>query len=372
MSFGFFRNAAPRLFAAALVCTLALGQTTSSTAQTKPAATSKPAAPKATPTASAGAAPPDAIEGSDEVQRLYMEGDAALKQGAFADADKHFTKAWSLSKSFDIAGALGTAKLELGKYRDAAQYLSYALRNALPSTKPTTRDRIKRDLDKAREHLATVKLTVSLAEATVAVDGVSIDPIFLGPEVYIDPGKREVSASATGYTTAKQSIDAKAGEVLVVTLTLERTSTTKAGTVPTAPPPEGTPWPAAVLGATGAAALVAGAVLLGAAEAEKANAYDLARNTLTAEGNPTCPLKGPGPSDQCDKVRSAAANADVFGNAGIGVLIGSGALLGAATVYMLFLKPTPAAPESKPPAPTGRLVPVVGPRGGGLIWQGSF
>ncbi|MBK8253515.1 MAG: hypothetical protein IPK82_12715 [Polyangiaceae bacterium] len=372
MPFGHFRNTAPRFFAAAIVCTLSLSQATSSTAQTKPAATSKPAAPKATSSASPGAAPPDAIEGNDEVQRLYMEGDAALKQGAFADAEKHFAKAWSISKSFDIAGALGTAKLELGKYRDAAQYLSYALRNALPSTKPTTRDRIKRDLDKAREHLATIKLTVSLAEASVAIDGASIDPIFLGPEVYIDPGKRELSASANGYTTAKQSVDAKAGEVLVVTLTLTRTTTPKTGAVPTEPPPEVTPWPGALLGAAGAAALIASAGLYAAAETEKNSAYDLARKTLTAEGNPTCPLKGPGPTEQCDKVRSAAANADVFGNTGFGFLIASGALIAAGGVYILFLQPAPPPQKPNPPAATGQLVPVVGPNGGGLIWQGSF
>ncbi|MEZ4314998.1 MAG: hypothetical protein R3F14_43850 [Polyangiaceae bacterium] len=361
---------------AAVASALALTFAPQAPAQTKPAtapkASSKPAAKPAPSASSTGAAPPELPQGSDELQRAYLEGDAALKQGAFGEAETHFTKAWVLSKSFDVAAALGSTKLELGKYREAAQYLSYALRNALPSTRPTTRDRIKRDLDIAREHLATIKVTLSLTEATFAVDGAVVDPMFLGPEIYVDPGQRTFEATADTYAPAKRVLDVKAAQLYVVALTLERPTTPKSA--PTAAPTaQSTPWPAAVLGATGAAAIVAGAVLVGAAETKKTEAYDLARNTLTPEGNPTCPTKGPGPTERCDQVRAAAADADLFGNTGIGVFIGAGALLAGATVYMLFIRPDPG-PDSPPPDPlaASRLIPFAGPTGGGFVWQGSF
>src|SRR6185369_3715871 len=121
-----------------------------------------------------------------------------------------FTKAWAVSKSFDVAGSLGSTKLEEGKYREAAQYLSFALRNALPSTKASTRDRIKHDLDNAKQKLATVKLTASLVEAQIVIDGAALDPLFFGPEVFVDPGKHTFEASAEGYVTAKQTVDMKA------------------------------------------------------------------------------------------------------------------------------------------------------------------
>lgn len=348
-----------------------------------PTSTARPAGPRpATPSkpppsasSTAAAAPPEPIEGGDEVGRLYAEGYAAFQAGDFLKAEAILTKAWGLSRSFDVAGALGSAKLEAGKHRDAAQYLSFALRNALPSTRAGVRDRIKRDLDGARQKLATIKLTVSLVEARIAVDGAGIDPIFVGPEIFVEPGKRTFQATAEGYTPASSTLDTKAGEIYVVNLKLERSSGPKSGAVPPAPTEQSTPLPAALLGGVGGAAIVAGAVLIGAAESSKANAYDLARNTLTPDGKRTCPKAGPGPTELCDQVRAAAASADAFGNAGMGVFIGAGALLAGATVYMLFIRPEPAAPAAeggKAPGPTSQIVPVVGTTGGGFVWRGSF
>lgn len=339
-----------------------------------------PARPRPAPSASASASaavPPAPADPADQAGQLYVEGFAAFERGDFPEAESILTKAWALSRSFDVAGALGSAKLELGKHREAAQYLSFAIRNALPSTRAAVRDRIKRDLDSAKTKLAAVKLNVSLLEAKIAIDGAPFDPIFLGPEIYVDPGKRTFEATADGYTPASSSIETKAGEIYVVTLKLERTSAPKGGgVVPPVPTEQSVPLPAAILGGLGGAAIIAGAVLIGAAEANKTNAYDRARNTLTPDGNPTCPRTGPGPTDQCDEVRSAAANADAFGNAGIGVFIGAGTLLAGATVYMLFIHsdPPPAAPPEgqRAPGPQSRLLPAIGPNGGGLIWQGSF
>lgn len=333
--------------------------------------------PKPAPSAtSAAAAPPDAApaDADDEVGRLYTEGYAAFQNSDYAKAEQLLAKAWALSKSFDVAATLGSAKLELGKHREAAQYLSFALRNALPSTRAGVRDRIKRDLDGARGHLATIKLTVSLVEAKIAVDGAVVDPLFLGAEIYVDPGKRTFEATADGYAPATSTVEVKAGEVQVVTLKLERTSTPKG--VPTAAPTaQSTPWPAAVLGGAGGVALIAGAVLIGAAESSKTNAHDLVRNTLTPDGKPTCPREGPGPSDLCDQVRAAAANADVFGNVGIGMFVGAGVLLAGATAYMLFIHTDPppgAPPGADAPGPTSQIVPVVGTSGGGVVWRGTF
>ncbi len=393
---------APRVLVLALVGTLAAnGFSSSSVAQTKPTTTAKPfVKPTPSASASAGAEPPDLIEGSDELQRLYLEGDAALKRGDFTMAENLLTKAWALSKSFDVAGKLGDAKLNLLKYREAGQYLSFAVRNALPSTRPKRREIIKNLLDEAKKKLATVKVSMSVVEAKLLIDGAALDPLFMGPEIYVDPGKHVFEATAEGYAAEKSEVDAKAGEILVVTLTLQRGAPKGVPTTP--PPPPTTPWPAAVMGGAGGLAIIAGAVLIGAAESKKTEAYDVARNTLTADGNPTCPRTGPGPNERCDQVRAAAADADVFGNVGIGVFVGAGVLIAGATAYMLFLKPeTP--PVAEPPKAavakdakdskdsksaearsasqrkarareTGRsvLVPVVGPHAGGLVWQGSF
>ena len=386
-----------RASAAVLACSLLAGGAPSSLAQPKPAPTGKPAAPATAPaaasapatggkpgpggkpapssSAAAGAEPPEMIDGTDELQKLYMEGDAALKRLAFTEAEQLFAKAWAQSKSFDVAAKLGETKLNMGKHREAAQYLAFAVRNALPSTRPQRRDRIKKWLDEAKQKLASVKLSASVVEARFSIDGASLDPIFYGPEIYVDPGKHTFEANSDGFVPASSEVEMKAGEIYVVTLAMERPAPKGVPTGP--PPPPGTPWPAAAMGAAGGVAVIVGVVLVGLAESKKNEAYDLARNTLSAEGNPRCTRGGTDPVelvDRCAQVRTAAADADTFGNAGMGALIGAGVLIAGATAYMLFRPdPPPAAPDAgKPPPPTSRIVPVIGPSGGGLLWQGSF
>jgi len=335
----------------------------------KPTPTTKAGA-KGAPSASSTAAVIETIEGSDEVQKLYMEGDDAFKRAAYQEADALFTKAWAQSKSFDVAGRLGETKRELGKLREAAQYLSFALRNALPSTRASRRDALKKDLDAVKEKLATIKLTVSLVEAKIAIDGAALDPLFFGPEVFIEPGKHTFEATAEGYETAKQTVDGKPGEILVVSLTLDRAvPKPPPGAAPTATP--GTPLPAALLGAGGGVFVVLGAVLVGVAESRKTEAYNLAAKTIV-DGRRTCPKQGPGPTETCDKVRAAASDVDLFGNIGVGAFIAGGVLIGAAAGYMLFFTPSTKPPASAEPPKTGKLVPLVGPNGGGLLFTGSF
>jgi hypothetical protein len=342
-------------------------------AQPKPAGSTKAGssrgAPSAAPSASAAstAIVPDTIEGSEELQKLYMEGEDALHRMAFTEAETLFTKAWGLSKSFDVAGRLGEAKLDMGKYREAAQYISYALRNAAPSTRASRREALKKDLEDARKKLATVKLTASVVEAKIAIDGVVVDPIFLGPELFVEPGKHTFEASADGYDTAKQVVDTKVGEIFVVSLTLERPSARPLPTsAPTSAPSSGTPWPAAALAGAGGLGVVLGAVFVGVAEARKGDAYAAAKDTFTADGKPTCPKQGPGPTPACDKIRGATSDVDLFGNMGVGAFIAGGVLVAGAVGYMFLLAPP------KDGAKTSQLVPVVSPQGGGFVWRGSF
>ena len=55
-------------------------------------------------------------------------------------------------------------------------------------------------------------------------------------------------------------------------------------------------------------------------------------------------------------------------------LIGGGVLVLGAAGYVLFLGPKEPdkAPDKPPPPKASRLVPLVGPTGGGLLWTGTF
>src|SRR4051812_2896716 len=57
----------------------------------------------------------------------HKGNDLALKL-RWKEAEPLFQQAWALKHSYDIGGNLGLAELALGKYRDAAEHLSYALK----------------------------------------------------------------------------------------------------------------------------------------------------------------------------------------------------------------------------------------------------
>lgn len=359
-------------------------------AQPKPAGAGAKGAPAASgaPSSSAAPAPSAAPIGPEDdemkVQRFYAEGDEALKKLDFKAAEAAFTKAWIMSRTFDVAAKLGETKLELGMHQAAAMYLSFALRNAAPSMRPNQRERLRAGLEAARKQIVTVKFTTNLAEAEVWLDGVPLAPLFVAPEIFLDPGPHTFEGKAEGYTSPSAKVNGKAGETVTVTLTLERESKPRNAPPPAATATASTPLPAALMGGVGAVGVVLGAVFVGVAEARKGDAYSLSRNTLTADGRPTCPKQGPGPTDACDQVRAAAADVDTFGNAGLGALIAGGALLAGATGYVFLFggpstpagSPPPASSGAsspkKPPALTGRVVPVAGPGGAGLLLTGSF
>src|SRR6185369_11615173 len=87
------------------------------------------------------------------------------------EAEPLFQQAWALKHSYDIGGNLGIAELKLGKYRDAAEHLSYALKTFPANGKGPHRDLIQESLGKAKAQVAMVTIEVNQKGALVLVDG---------------------------------------------------------------------------------------------------------------------------------------------------------------------------------------------------------
>jgi hypothetical protein len=304
----------------------------------------------------------DSAAAGDEADALFKRGMAALTSGNTQQAYELDLAAWKLKKTHDIAGNLAQVELMLGKKRDAAEHITFALANFPPTVPSERRASMKKVLDGLRKELGVLRIQVSVADAKVAVDGMPIDAASLAGEVFVDPGSHVIEATLKGYKPARAPFDAAKGSTQDLALTLEA--------LPDTPPPGGgTPEPGGVrkpviiTGAVlGGAGVVLGAVFLGVSAA-KGSAKTSLSEKVRAEGG--CATATAGGS--CAELRSAGSARAAFGNAGLWTLVGGG-VVGAATVIYAIV----GAPKAAPPKNGWRVLPVMTAEGGGLLVKGSF
>src|SRR5262245_20110877 len=75
------------------------------------------------------------VRATESSEELFLRGTAAFEQRDFSTAYEAHLKAWEQHHSFRTAVGLGQVELYLGKYRDAAEHLSYARSHAPPDTR---------------------------------------------------------------------------------------------------------------------------------------------------------------------------------------------------------------------------------------------
>ncbi|HKY34612.1 MAG TPA: tetratricopeptide repeat protein [Polyangiaceae bacterium] len=164
----------------------------------------------------------DAGERIDRARSLFKQGLDALASRKYEAARTHLLEAFKLSPSFDVAGALGQAELELGRYRDAAEHLEHSLRNFAPSESLQVRKRVTDGLEAAKKRVGIVRLSVTPEGTEVRVDGVLIGSAPLAPQIFVEPGARVLEARLPSGEAATTTIRAAAGSEQSVSLAPER------------------------------------------------------------------------------------------------------------------------------------------------------
>lgn len=319
----------------------------------------------ATIPARAGAQPPPSSidAASSRADELAHQGnDLALKH-SWADAEALFLQAWALKQSYDIGGNLGIAELNLEKYCDAAEHLSFALKRFPANGKADHRELLHDKLEKVKEHVGAVAITVSAPGAEVFVDGKRRGLAPLDDVVFLEPGTRKIEARLQGYETVTRTIEVAKGGATDVTLTLK---TAEGGPVP---PPEshGPRTGVIVAGAvvTGVA-LAAGIGFLAAAGGKGASGLET--HTAILESGHSC-ITGAGNYDaRCADLSNITLTGDTFHKVGVGLLAGASAAAVGTAVYFFW-------PRSNPdrPAPSAfRVAPAVSTTNAGLLVSGSF
>lgn len=327
---------------------------------------------------------------TDTARQLYEDGLAALQAQRWAVARSKFLAAWGIHQHWQIAANLGFAEQKLGRSRDAAEHLSFYLREA-PSTKVEERKIAEVTLKEALARVGVVTLYVVPEGAEVAVDGALVGSAPLSGPVFLEPGAHAVTARLDGYVRARVTVTATAGgsqEVTVRMLPEVAAAPSGAGGAPSEPgmasskaagpavdgggaPVEGgeapakrSLVPAIALGAGSVVGIAVGIGLTVASNGASDDA-DAQRATILGAGG-QCVVPGSF-AGQCDEMRSTRERVDTLANGAMVAFAAGGALAVGAAVYLLWPRGSAGA------RPAGmQVTPVVGARAAGVGVRGAW
>ncbi|WP_437648195.1 PEGA domain-containing protein [Sorangium sp. So ce362] len=344
------------------------------------------------------AAPQEASSSADAAKRadaLVQKAGRLYSDGKYQEAEAELQSAWELNPTFDVAYNLGNTKYQLKKHKEAAQYLSFALRHwpllkVVAKLKPTAEKR----LAESRAQVGALVVTAGVAGAEVTVDGKAVGKAPLEGEVFVEPGEHRVEVRLEGYGPASKTVKVAKGGTAVAALALPPLKSEAQETAPVANAAEGGSAPGAAAGAPVAEMPPAApaypgpepqkrswvpVIALGAASvvglAVGVTTTVLSRNSRSdAEGyreqirqaNGRCIEPPSDLNDICRDVESEAERAARFGTVSVIGYAASGALAVAAVTYALW--PRRAAPA----AHEVRVLPQTNVGGGGVVVVGAW
>jgi hypothetical protein len=318
------------------------------------------------PPSASGTPASDAVKRADA---FFRSANQFYSEKKWTEAEADFLAAWTLNPTYDVAANLGHTQYRLGKYRDAAEHLAFALRTWPLIGKPEPRTLAQERLAEVRKLVGVLKVTTDVPGAEVVLDGRVVGRSPLLNELFVDSGIHAVEARLAGYEVARTSADVAKGIFKDVTLALVKKSappppppppsaSSSAGTINPPPAPGGPSKPIVIAGGAGAgAALVAGVVFAVISNGKAGDAATNHQELVKAGGSRVC--AGQAGTD-CLTLQGLWKDKDTFASASLWSFVGAGALGVGTLVYAL------AAPRAA--ATTGvRVAPIVSAQGGGLM-----
>ncbi|WP_437932637.1 PEGA domain-containing protein [Sorangium sp. So ce291] len=250
----------------------------------------------------------------------------------------------------EIAGELGLCELELRKYRDAAEHLTWSLERdwALPSQ---LQERFLTGQRKAAFYVVELVLSVDPPDAEILIDGQKIGRTARTYKLFLEPGRHMVRARAPGREDGFHAFNGEPGDKQEISMKLSGPAVSSAKEAPAVPktasaspavrPKEPGPWASwpGTLRVTGIAAATAG-MSIGTIFIIRVGRLDddltAQRNRLLGEPSSSSSMcwKAPQNSPCADLARLQDAR-NMSGRAGVAMII-SGGVVGAMTAASFF------------------------------------
>lgn len=317
----------------------------------------------------------------------FHEAYAAFTANDSAKAYKILSALVTQTPAYDAIGLLGQTELTLGKYRDAAEHLTFAIQNTPSGKAESALPPLKEDLGEAKTHITTLWITVTQPDAEVMVDSKVVGKSPIDVAVFMDPGKHTISASHPTHGNAESTLDAKPGEEKAVALKLEKQTKTsppalkytpddldKPSKITVNPPPpvepkSGMEGRTIVLIAGSAVTLVAAgtATYFGfKSRSLGKDADSMATRIEGTYGNNACAAPTGGASGLCaDFLGKRNDQRDAGRIANVSFVVAGVAAAATGLTYLLW-------PRAKTATSAFVMAPITAPNAGGLILQGNF
>lgn len=296
----------------------------------------------------------------ESAESLFKEGVAAAEAGQADLAYQKLSAAWKLKQTFDIAGNLGVIENALGKHRDAAEHIDFAIKNLPASAEASARADLTNLLDELKKKIGTLEINAPEG-AAVELDGTALGNAPIAGDRYVDPGKHTLVGKKQGLKDGTVEIEVVAGERKAVSIELA------APVAPKVDEDSGRPlWPAFLgfgFAAAGIGVGVAGFVLSAQAGSDT---DDLAAAIVSSKQ--FCVPEGAQPNAQCEEAVSSYGDSETFRGMGIAGMAVGGAALAVAITYMVLPDDSKAGAEK----PAAAFTPWVAPGAGGFVITGEL
>jgi hypothetical protein len=164
-------------------------------------------------------APPSAAAQA-EGREHFTRGLALYREGNFGGALAEFQRAYDVAPSYRILFNLGQADYELQDYAGALKAFARYLDEGADKVPANRRAEVQKTLRDLEQRTGKVEVSTNVPDAEIAVDDVPVGKTPLAAPLVVSVGRRRVTATLAGRTTATRVVDVAGGDLAKVSLEL--------------------------------------------------------------------------------------------------------------------------------------------------------
>ncbi len=172
----------------------------------------------------------------EDAESLIKDGIELRRAGDDQAAHKLFVRAYQLARTPRGAAQLGLCEQALSRWVDAETHLSEALRGGRDPWIKKNRVVLDGSMETVKSHLGRVAITGRPAGASVEVDGRAVGALPLTAAVRVAAGEVNVRVASDGHEVGRRVVAVKPGELVSISVELERSLVVAAPALAVAPP----------------------------------------------------------------------------------------------------------------------------------------
>lgn len=162
----------------------------------------------------------------NEARDRYERGLKLYEDGAYDAARIELERAYELAPTYKLLYNIGIVRAQLSDFVGAVKNLERFLAEGGENVPPARRAEVTKLLAELRPRIARVNVTTNVAGSDIFVDDTPVGKAPLSQPIEVNPGKRKISASKSGWIPASKSIDVGGSERANVSLELTEASKT--------------------------------------------------------------------------------------------------------------------------------------------------